>query len=235
MLPQSHIAYTLAAYDLLQERVPALRGADYRLIALAGLGPDLIDKPLAAVYFYRRYKSAVLFAHTLLAHLTVLGLVRWRRPHWPGALATTTLAALRVGFHIPRHHRPVVVLPRHVLLAVAWLALSRLAEARQRADRHQARLLVRVHAPARAVGLGGRRTARRTVVHVAPSSVPATPAMAVSAQRTSRGVRTPQPGPFPRVSIRAAPGRRADRVGPCRVGGALRVIRQGRIEIKRRP
>lgn len=82
MLPQSHIAYTLAAYDLLQKRVPALRGADYRLIALAGLGPDLIDKPLAAVYFYRRYKSAVLFAHTLLAHLTVLGLVRWRRPRW---------------------------------------------------------------------------------------------------------------------------------------------------------
>jgi hypothetical protein len=88
MLPQSHITYTLAAWDLLQERVPALQKVDTRLLALAALGPDLIDKPLAALYFYRRYQAAVLFAHTLLAHLAVLGLTLWLWPQrWPYALA----------------------------------------------------------------------------------------------------------------------------------------------------
>jgi hypothetical protein len=48
---------------------PAPAALDYRLLALAAIGPDLVDKPLAALYFYRRYKSAVLFAHTLLLNL----------------------------------------------------------------------------------------------------------------------------------------------------------------------
>src|SRR5262245_5826796 len=74
MLPQSHVTYTLAAYDLLKARLPDLPEVDYRLLALAAMGPDLIDKPLAALYFYRRYRSAVLFAHTLLVHLGVLSL-----------------------------------------------------------------------------------------------------------------------------------------------------------------
>jgi hypothetical protein len=88
MLPQSHVTYTLAAYDLLKKRVPALQKVDYRLAALAAMGPDLIDKPLAAAYYYRRYKSAVLFAHTLIAHLIVFGVTLWKKPHWwPYALA----------------------------------------------------------------------------------------------------------------------------------------------------
>jgi len=82
MLPQSHIAYTLAAFDLARRWIPALRKADYRLVALAALGSDLIDKPLAALYFYRRYKAAVLFAHTLLIHLTVLAVTVWKKPDW---------------------------------------------------------------------------------------------------------------------------------------------------------
>lgn len=55
--------------------------ADYRLVALAALGSDLIDKPLALAYFYKKYKSAVLFAHTLLAYAFVfwLGMTRLRR------------------------------------------------------------------------------------------------------------------------------------------------------------
>jgi hypothetical protein len=76
------MAYTLAAFDLARKWVPALRRADYRLVGLAATGPDLIDKPLAAVYFYRRFKSAVLFAHTLLFHLLVTGLTLWKRPRW---------------------------------------------------------------------------------------------------------------------------------------------------------
>ncbi len=88
MLPQSHVAYTLAVFQLAGKRIPALRNADYRVVALAAMGPDLIDKPLAALYFYRKYKAAVLFAHTLLAHLAVLLLVWRRKPEWwPYALA----------------------------------------------------------------------------------------------------------------------------------------------------
>ena len=88
MLPQSHVAYTLAAFDLLRRRIPALDEVDVRLLALAAMGPDLIDKPLAAVYFYRRFKSAVLFAHTLLVHILVLFVtLRMARTRWPYMLA----------------------------------------------------------------------------------------------------------------------------------------------------
>ncbi|MGB4978034.1 MAG: hypothetical protein WBR35_14985, partial [Anaerolineae bacterium] len=46
--------------------------------------PDLIDKPLAWAYFYRRYKAAVLFAHTLWSFLLAL-LMGWRGGcmRWP--------------------------------------------------------------------------------------------------------------------------------------------------------
>jgi hypothetical protein len=88
MLPQSHITYTLAAYDFLKDRFIAVPKVDYRLLALAAMGPDLIDKPLAALYFYRRYKAAVLFAHTLLVHVIVLMVMVWRKPAgWPYLLA----------------------------------------------------------------------------------------------------------------------------------------------------
>jgi len=82
MLPQSHVAYTLAACDLLKDRLPLLQKVDYRLVGLAAMGPDLIDKPLAVLYFYRRFSSAVLFAHTLMAHLLVLAVALWKKPHW---------------------------------------------------------------------------------------------------------------------------------------------------------
>jgi hypothetical protein len=82
MLPQSHITYTLAACELLKEQVPALQKIDYRLLALAAMGPDLIDKPLAALYFYRRYRSAVLFAHTLLVHGVILSLALGPKSAW---------------------------------------------------------------------------------------------------------------------------------------------------------
>ena len=81
MLPPSHVAYTLAALSELQKQTGRFGEADYRLVALAAMGPDLIDKPLAWLYFYRRYRSAVLFAHTLLAHLATLLFTVWRAPH----------------------------------------------------------------------------------------------------------------------------------------------------------
>jgi len=82
MLPQSHIAYTLVAFDLATKWAPGLRKADYRLIALAAMGSDLIDKPFAALYFYRRFKAAVLFAHSLLFYLATTATILWKRPNW---------------------------------------------------------------------------------------------------------------------------------------------------------
>jgi hypothetical protein len=82
VLPNSHIAFTWAAVSFAQKYLKLPEDIDYRLIALAATGPDLIDKPLAWGYFYREYKSAVLFAHTLLAHVAVLLLI-WRKfPQW---------------------------------------------------------------------------------------------------------------------------------------------------------
>lgn len=102
MLPLSHIAYTWAGLALAQDQFDAFPDADYRLVALAATGPDLIDKPLAWAYFYRRYRSAVLFAHTLLAFAGVLLLI-WRR--FPGqrllALAFVGHGLLDRIWHFP--------------------------------------------------------------------------------------------------------------------------------------
>jgi hypothetical protein len=88
VLPPSHIAYTWLALSLAQEHLAVAPEADYRLVALAALGPDLVDKPLAWLYFYKRYKAAVLFAHTLLAFASVLGMVFGRLPrYWLYAMA----------------------------------------------------------------------------------------------------------------------------------------------------
>lgn len=80
MLPFSHIAYTWAALSVAQDRLNVFPDADYRLVALAATGPDWVDKPLAWAYFYERYKSAVLFAHTLWSFLAVLWLTARRMP-----------------------------------------------------------------------------------------------------------------------------------------------------------
>lgn len=88
MLPPSHIAYTWLALSLAQEYLSVAPEADYRLIALAAVGPDLVDKPLAWAYFYKRYKAAVLFAHTLLTQLGVLWWTVGRAPRlWVYTLA----------------------------------------------------------------------------------------------------------------------------------------------------
>ncbi len=71
MLPTSHVAYTWLALTVAQDTLNAAPQADYRGVALAAMGSDLVDKPLAAMHFYPKYRSAVLFAHTLLAYLAV--------------------------------------------------------------------------------------------------------------------------------------------------------------------
>jgi hypothetical protein len=80
MLPQSHVAYTWLLLSLGQDALEIAPDADYRLVALAAMGSDLIDKPLAWAYFYEQQKAAVLFAHTLLAYTVVAWLTLWRFP-----------------------------------------------------------------------------------------------------------------------------------------------------------
>lgn len=88
MLPPSHVAYTWLTMSLAQEYLGITPETDYRVLALAAVGPDLIDKPLAWAYFYKRYRSAVLFAHTLLAHLSLCLLTSRAFPHlWRYTLA----------------------------------------------------------------------------------------------------------------------------------------------------
>lgn len=65
---------------MLQDTLHVAPDADYRKVALAAMGSDLVDKPLAAAYFYRKHKAAVLFAHTLLSYIAVAALT-WAR--WP--------------------------------------------------------------------------------------------------------------------------------------------------------
>jgi hypothetical protein len=72
VLPPSHVAYTWLALSLAQDTFHVAPDADYRLVAAAAIGSDLVDKPLAWAYFYRKHKSAVLFAHTLLAYVAVV-------------------------------------------------------------------------------------------------------------------------------------------------------------------
>ncbi len=95
MLPPSHVAYTWLALSLAQDTLDVAPEADYRLVALAAMGPDLVDKPLAWAYFYRRYHAAVLFAHTLLANIGVLWLTkRYFSRFWYYTLAFTGHALL---------------------------------------------------------------------------------------------------------------------------------------------
>lgn len=102
MLPPSHVAYTWLALSLTQEKFGLARKVDYRLIALAAMGPDLIDKPLAWAYFYQRYKAAVLFAHTLLANLSVLWIMwRYLGARWPYGAAFLGHALLDRLWYFP--------------------------------------------------------------------------------------------------------------------------------------
>jgi inner membrane protein len=88
MLPPAHVAYTWLTFSLAQEYFDLAPETDYRLVAIAAMGPDLVDKPLAWAYFYHRYKSAVLFAHTLLAHLALCVVTHRYFPHfWHYSLA----------------------------------------------------------------------------------------------------------------------------------------------------
>lgn len=74
MLPSAHVEFTWAAANALQRSSLGQRwqDLDYRLLALAALLPDLMDKPLA-VFAFPNEHAALLYGHTLLLHLAVWG------------------------------------------------------------------------------------------------------------------------------------------------------------------
>jgi len=51
MLPTGHIEWTWAGLNLIQRRTGLFEDADYRIMALAVMAPDLLDKPLAWFVF----------------------------------------------------------------------------------------------------------------------------------------------------------------------------------------
>jgi hypothetical protein len=75
MLPTGHIEFTWAALNLVQRRAGWFRDADYRLVAVAVLAPDLLDKPLALT-LYRDTQAALFWGHNLWLHMTVW-LIAW--------------------------------------------------------------------------------------------------------------------------------------------------------------
>jgi len=74
MLPSAHVEFTWAAANALQRSPLGRRYSDldYRLLALAAILPDLVDKPLA-IFAFPDSHAALLFSHTLLLHLALWG------------------------------------------------------------------------------------------------------------------------------------------------------------------
>lgn len=91
MLPSAHVELTWAAVNALQRSRSGdeWQEVDYRLVALAALLPDLVDKPLA-IFAMRDSGAALLYGHTLLMHLLVwtgAATVRRQRAWLPYLLA----------------------------------------------------------------------------------------------------------------------------------------------------
>ncbi len=88
MLPLGHVAYAWGGLRLLQERAALFRDADYRLVAVAAMMPDLTDKALA-LSGVSKHRTGQVWAHTLFfCHLPVLLATLLLRRRWlPYALA----------------------------------------------------------------------------------------------------------------------------------------------------
>jgi len=89
VLPTAHIEFTWAAADFARKHLRLQRDLDYRGLALAAVLPDLIDKPLA-IFVFPESHAALLYAHTLLFHLTAwLAVLKspWRKKLLPYMLA----------------------------------------------------------------------------------------------------------------------------------------------------
>jgi hypothetical protein len=52
---------------------------DYRVVALASLLPDIIDKPIGRIFLRGRFDSGRLYAHTLLANVALFSVLFFMR------------------------------------------------------------------------------------------------------------------------------------------------------------
>jgi len=87
MMPPGHVAVTWGVTALLQKNKSNLFRLDYRLLALAALGPDLIDKPLA-IFVFPAAQTSQLVAHSLVFNVVILLVaLLWQRRALPYALA----------------------------------------------------------------------------------------------------------------------------------------------------
>jgi len=88
MFPLGHIAYVWGGLNLSQRRLSLFRDADYRLVAVASVAPDLSDKALA-LSGLSKHRTGQVWAHTLFFfHLPMLlATLVFRRRWLPYALA----------------------------------------------------------------------------------------------------------------------------------------------------
>lgn len=98
-MPPGHVAVTWGVARVIQKNNSGLTHLDYRLLALCGLLPDIIDKPLAILIFTSA-ESSQLVAHSLLFHAAFLlgALLFWRRAV-PYVLAFNTHLVLDRMWH----------------------------------------------------------------------------------------------------------------------------------------
>lgn len=87
MMPPGHIATTWAVALALQKNKPKLARLDYRLLAVASMLPDFIDKPLA-VSVFTEAETSQLVAHSIFVHAIILvGALLFSRKSLPYVLA----------------------------------------------------------------------------------------------------------------------------------------------------
>lgn len=67
---------------------------DYRIVAVASLLPDLVDKPLGRIIFRDRYESGRIFAHTLLINLALFCVLFFMRGRIKRQAVLVPLASL---------------------------------------------------------------------------------------------------------------------------------------------
>lgn len=101
MLPLAHIGFTTAAVKTL-DSVVQFRHMDYRILMVASLLPDLVDKPLAKLMSSSYDLEGRAFGHSLM-FLACIGLImgflwlfKWRAGFWPFVLGTLMHVVLDV-------------------------------------------------------------------------------------------------------------------------------------------
>jgi len=67
---------------------------DYRIVAVASLLPDLIDKPIGRLIFRERFESGRIFAHTLLLNVLVFCILFFMRGRIKRQLALIPISSL---------------------------------------------------------------------------------------------------------------------------------------------